>query len=66
MTDIKWEYRMRTVNTFRSDIPDETRKDMLLRIETKLNGYGDEGWEAVTIWYDGGTNYVLFKRPVSK
>jgi hypothetical protein len=63
MSEIKWEYRMRTVRTFREG---EQTEDMLLRVEAKLNTYGIEGWEAVNIWYDDPSTYILFKRPVSK
>ena len=53
---MKWEYKI--VDYLISG--DREQTDIT---ENQINGAGEEGWEAVTVWKDGQRIYVLFKRP---
>jgi hypothetical protein len=54
-TDIQWEYKLEQV---------ATAYELQNACQT-LNRYGVDGWEAVSVWSDGGKphiTYALFKR----
>ena len=58
---MKWEYRIETIYVLQ-DSPSALRET-----EHKMNRFGEDGWEAVSVWDEGGIyGYVLFKRPKSK
>jgi hypothetical protein len=57
---MKWQYRL-----FDFSVPDST--DDVEMAENQLNGFGSEGWEAVSAWMEGDEAiFVLFKKPISK
>jgi hypothetical protein len=57
---MKWQYRL-----FDFSVPDS--KDDVETAENQLNGFGGEGWEAVSAWMEGDEAiFVLFKKPISK
>jgi hypothetical protein len=57
---MKWQYRL-----FDFSVPDST--DDVEMAENQLNGFGSEGWEAVSAWMEGDKAiFVLFKKPISK
>lgn len=58
---IQWEYRILSLGTFWSDPKDD-------QMESALDELGLEGWEAVGLISQYGTNRVrvLFKRPLGE
>jgi len=57
---MKWEYRIQRV-TFSLGSSNETEEAV-----KELNGLGEQGWEAISMWDGSLGTHVLLKRQVVK
>lgn len=57
---MKWEYRIEPV-TFSLGSGNQTEEAI-----KQLNGLGEQGWEAVSMWESSMGTHVLMKRQISK
>jgi hypothetical protein len=57
---VQWEYRVQTVGSVFGGAKDE-------QVESTLNDWGLEGWEAVSVYFSANNNKVTMvaKRPLT-
>ncbi len=57
---MKWQY---WIADFASLVDD---REKIHAAEQGLDKFGNEGWEAVSVWTNANTTFVLFKKLISK